>query len=132
MRHVHDHLKQVPLFAGFTRDELEHMHRVTTEITVPAGDVLMEQGAVAHEMVVVLDGTLEVTRNGAHVADIGPGGFAGEMALLTDRPRNSRVVAKTDATLLHIDGRGFTHLMDDVPHLAVKLLPIVAARVTED
>jgi signal transduction histidine kinase len=88
--------------------------------------------AIAGFAETLLDGTLEVTRNGAHVADIGPGGFAGEMALLTDRHRNSRVVAKTDATLLHIDGRGFTHLLDDVPHLAVKLLPIVAARVAED
>lgn len=132
MRHVHDHLQQVPLFSGFTRDEMEHMRRVTTEITVPAGHVLMEQGGLAHEMVVVLEGTLEVLRNGVHVADIGPGGFAGEMALLTDRPRNSRVAAKTDVTLLHIDGRGFSHLMDDVPHLAVKMLPIVAARVSED
>ena len=32
--------------------------------------------------------------------------------------------------VLHIDGRGFTALLEDVPQLAVKMLPIVAARAS--
>jgi CRP-like cAMP-binding protein len=129
MRRHDDHLKDIPLFNGFTNRDLEHVDRISTELEVPAGQVLMEEGTIGHEMVVVLDGTLEVTRGGRHVADIGRGGFAGELALLCHRPRNSRVVAKTDATVLHLDGRGFSLLLEEVPQLAVKMLPIVAARV---
>lgn len=130
MRQHDDHLLQIPLFADFSRKELEHVHRVATELDVHQGQVLMHEGSIGHEMVVVLEGTLEVLRNGEHVADIGRGGFAGELSLLCHRPRNSQVVAKTDARLLHIDGRGFTALLEDVPQLAVKMLPIVAARVS--
>jgi hypothetical protein len=38
------------------------------------------------------------------------------------------VVAKTDVALLHIDSRVFKSLLDDVPQIAVKMLPVVAAR----
>ncbi len=129
MRQHDDHLLQVPLFSGFSRKDLEHIHRISTELEVPAGKVLMQEGTVGHEMVVVLSGTLEVTRQGEHIADIGSGGFAGELALLGHRPRGSTVTAKTDTTLLHLDGRGFGALLEEVPQLAVKMLPIIAARV---
>jgi CRP-like cAMP-binding protein len=125
-----DHLREIPLFADLSRKELEHVHQIATELDVPAGRVLMHEGAVGHEMVVVLSGTLEVVRNGEHVADIERGGFAGELSLLCRRPRSSNVIAKTDATVLHIDGRGFGSLLDDVPQIAVKMLPIVAGRVS--
>lgn len=132
MRRHDDHLLQIPLFASFTAKELEHIHHASTEIDVPAGRVIMEEGTSGHEMVVVLEGTLEVIRHGQHVADINRGGFAGELSLLCHRPRNSRVVAKTDVQLLHIDGRSFSALLEDVPQLAVKMLPVVAARVGTD
>ena len=90
--------------------------------------MLMKEGDVAHEMVVVVEGTLEVTRGGRHVAEIGPGGFAGEMALLTRATRNSTVVASTPVVIVHIDGRSFSSLLDEVPQIAVNMLPVVASR----
>jgi len=128
----HDQLEQIPLFAGFSRKELEQVHHIATELQVKAGQVLMEEGSTSYDMVVVLEGTLEVTRGGAHVGDIGPGGIAGEIGLLCHRARNSRVTAKTDSKILEIDGRGFHALLEDVPQLAVKMLPIVAARASHD
>jgi CRP/FNR family cyclic AMP-dependent transcriptional regulator len=124
-----EHLRKVPLFTDFSRDDFEHIHSVATELQVAAGQVLMSEGETGHEMVVVLDGALEVRRDGVHVADIGPGGFVGEMALLLHRQRNSTVVASADSTVLQIDGRGFDALLESVPQLAVKMLPVVAARV---
>jgi CRP-like cAMP-binding protein len=124
----HDYLRRVPLFADLDNSELEAVGRAATDLDLKAGSVLMRQGDLAHEMVVVVEGTLEVTRGGEFVADIGPGGFAGEMALLTHAPRNSTVTAKTDVALLHIDGRVFKSLLDNVPHIAVKMLPVVAKR----
>ncbi|HSB85569.1 MAG TPA: cyclic nucleotide-binding domain-containing protein, partial [Ilumatobacteraceae bacterium] len=78
----HDHLREIPLFADLDDDELDAVARVATELDLPAGRVLMREGEFAHEMLVIITGTLEVTRDGEHIADIGPGGFAGEMALL--------------------------------------------------
>jgi len=127
----HDYLKQVPLFADLDRDELDQVAQAATDIELEAGKVLMREGSVAHEMVVVVSGTLEVTRDGAHVAEIGPGGFAGEMALLTHSHRNSTVTTKSPCSVLHIDGRAFSTLLADVPEIAVKMLPVIASRVTD-
>lgn len=130
MSHRHDDpLRQVPLFAGMSDHELEHIHHIATSLGVREGQVLMEEGSASHEMVVVLSGSLEVTRHGEHIADIGPGGFAGEVGLLCHKPRNSRVTVKQASEVLHLDGRGFAALLEDVPMLAVKMLPIVASRV---
>jgi CRP-like cAMP-binding protein len=126
----HAHLRKVPLFAELDDDQLDAVGRTATELRLEPGKILMTEGEIAHDMVVVLEGSLEVTRNGAHIADIGPGGFAGEMALLTRTTRNSTVRAKTPISVLHIDGRSFSSLLEDVPQIAVRMLPVVAGRVT--
>lgn len=128
----HDHLTSVPLFAGLNDDELDAVAYAATQLDYPAGKVLMREGEVAHEMFVVLEGTLEVTRDGDYIADIEPGGFAGEMALLTRAHRNSTVTAKTDVSVLHIDGREFASVLESAPLIASKLLPVVAARMAEN
>lgn len=128
----HEYLRQVPLFADLDKRELDHVSQAATDLELDAGDVLMREGSMANEMVIVVDGTLEVTRDGEHVADIGPGGFAGEMALLTHSHRHATVTTKTSCSVLHIDGRAFSALLEDVPEIAVKMLPIVASRVTDN
>jgi CRP-like cAMP-binding protein len=125
------HLRQVPLFADFDDKDFDRLLPLATELYVPAGTVLMRQDSIGHEMVVVLAGVLEVTRDDQHVAEITAGGFAGEMALLTRAPRNSTVTALTDVNILVIDGRGFSTLLREVPSLAVKMLPIVADRLSQ-
>jgi CRP-like cAMP-binding protein len=124
-----DHpLSDIAMFSKMSRAELDRVALVATELRMPAGTVLMSQGAIGKEMVFVLDGLLEVTRNNEHVADIGPGSFAGETALMTNAPRNSTVTTKTASRLLHIDGRGFSSLRRDVPALDDVLKPVIAQR----
>jgi CRP-like cAMP-binding protein len=131
-RHYNEHLKRVPLFADLDDDELEEISRAATELDYKAGKELLREGTVAHEMFVVTAGTLDVTRDGEHIAEIGPGGFAGEMALMTHAHRNATVSAKTDVSVIHIDGREFTAILKDVPRVAVKMLPVIASRVADN
>ncbi len=124
----HDYLRTVPLFAGLDRHELDELGLLATELAFPPGKILFQQGDRAREMYIVLEGTLLVNRDDVYIADIGPGGFAGEMALLTDCPRNSTVSTKTDVRLLHIEARSLHTLLETVPQIAVKMLPVVAGR----
>ena len=123
------HLRSVPLFADLSRRELEVVGQAATDLELPAGRVLITEGSSGHEMFVVTDGTLDVTADGEHLAEIGPGEFVGEMALLTHCPRNATVTATTDVTVIHLDGRAFSRILEEAPQIAVKMLPVVAGRV---
>ena len=52
------------------------------------------------------EGEAEVTRDGEHVADLGPGDFFGEMGLLEKTLRNATVTAKTPMLARHAHGLG--------------------------
>jgi len=128
----HDFLSKVPLFAGLDRQELDVVASAVTELDFGPGETLMRSGSAAREMLIVIEGTLSVTDADEHVADIGPGGFAGEMGLLSDEPRSATVSTKTEVRLLHIDARSFDHVLHEAPEIAVKMLPIVASRVVHN
>ena len=127
----HEHLKSVPMFANLGRHELDVIAQATTELDLKAGRVLMKEGQSAHEMFIVVSGELEVTVEGEHIATIGPGGFAGEMALLTRSQRHATVTAITEVDVLHIDGRAFSNILEQAPQIAIQMLPIVASRVSD-
>ncbi len=128
----HKYLRAVPLFADVDEDDLDMLGAATTELSFSEGDVLMRAGSTAREMVIVLDGELAVMLGDTEIATIESGGFAGEMGLLTDRPRNATVAAKTDTKVLHIDSRSFDNVLKEAPQIAVKMLGVVASRVVEN
>ncbi len=132
-RHTYTtYLRAVPLFADVDDDDLDTISSALTELTVKAGDVLMRAGSSAREMVIVLEGELCVMLGDTEIATIEAGGFAGEMGLLADRPRNATVAAKSDTRILHIDSRSFDNVLHEAPQIAVKMLPVVAKRVVEN
>ncbi len=127
----HDHLREVPLFADLDEHDLEVVAQAVTELKLSAGQTLMRAGSTAREMVVVIEGELTIEQDGEEIATVGPGGFAGEMGLLTDAPRNADVKSKTEVTVAHIDSRSFDNVLDEAPQIAVKMLPVVAKRVLD-
>jgi hypothetical protein len=64
------------------------------ERPVAAGELLFEAGEASYQLFVVLDGEVEIVRldaaDAAPIASYGPGGFAGELNLLTGPPRPGR------------------------------------------
>jgi CRP-like cAMP-binding protein len=127
-----EHLKSVPLFAGCTKKQLQHVAAITTELRIPSGTTLMTEGTMAHEFIVIMSGTAVVRRNGRKLAELGPGDFIGELALIMHRPRTATVVATSDMDVLVVDGRSFGPLLDEVPGLARQLLTTVAERLSDN
>jgi CRP-like cAMP-binding protein len=119
----------VPLFSDLTTAELEVVAREADELTVPDGYRLIRQGATGHEFIAILEGEAVVHRDGEILCGLGPGDYAGEIALLTHRPRTANVTTTTSARVLVISDHGFRRLVDEVPILAVKLLPAFGTHV---
>ena len=126
-----EHLKNVSLFAGCSKKDLEKIARSGDEIRTPAGTVLVDQGQTGREAFVILEGSATVKRNGKKVATLGAGNVVGELALLDHGPRTASVMCDTDCQLLVISQRHFTAVLDEVPTLAHKLLANLAGMVRE-
>lgn len=125
-----DHLQQVPLFSTLSKKELRQVASLSTELDFQDGKELISEGAHDAALLIVVKGSAIVRRNGRKVATLGPGDFAGELALLTKQERNATVVADGSITALVVDARSFRQLLDEVPAVTKKMLYVVAERLS--
>ncbi len=121
-----DELANMSLFAGLTRHQLEEVAGTVLERPVKAGKTVIKQGQWGHEFLLVLEGELDVQRDGVVVATTGPGSFFGELAVLDDVRRNATVVATTAAVIGAIEASLFVPLLTDIPILADRIAAIAA------
>jgi cAMP-dependent protein kinase regulator len=124
-----EEMRRVPLFSGCSKGELKQIARLADEVDMPAGKVLTEQGTPGREFFILLDGTVDVVRDGNLVDTLGAGDFFGETALLSDRPRNATVTASTPLRTLVISERDFYALLIDTPKIQWKVLRALADRL---
>jgi CRP/FNR family cyclic AMP-dependent transcriptional regulator len=122
-------IKKVPLFGHCTKDELAAVARLADEIDLPDGKVLTKQGERGHEFLVLIEGSAEVVRDGDKVAELGPGDFFGEIALISQIPRTATVTATTPVRALVVADHDFRTLLDRAPNIALKVLQALAERL---
>jgi len=126
-----DHLAAVPLFSACSRKDLQLVAKRAEDIKVEAGKQLVTEGDTGTEFFVIIDGNATVARHGQKVAELGPGQFFGDLALLDRAPRNATITADTPMELVVLGQREFAGLIDDVPEFAHKLLAGLARRLRE-
>lgn len=109
-------LRASPLFAQLPDAYVAELAAGGRTLEVPAGTVLMAEGAPSDAMIVVLDGQVEVTREGGP----GPavllnvctrGDLLGELGVLQGVPRTATVRARTAARVHRIDAGALDRLL---------------------
>jgi CRP-like cAMP-binding protein len=121
-------LKDVPLFEGLSRKERDHVARWADVIDLPAGYHLADQGAFAHEFFALLEGNVEVTRDGVRLVELGPGDFFGEIALVEQDRRTASVTSITPVTAIVMHARDFEAMRAEFPQIARRIHEAVHAR----
>jgi voltage-gated potassium channel len=122
---------RVPLFQPLSRAELGRIGRFSTEMNIEAGQVVCRQGDPGDELFLIVHGNATVSRNGREIANLGPGAYFGELALLTDEPRSATVTATTGIVLLALNRRSFRQVVETTPSVVHKLLAGLAKRLSE-
>lgn len=98
------------------------------QVTVAAGEVAIAQGDAGGRLLVLLDGTVVVSRDGVAVARTDrPGAVFGEMAVALDRPATATVTCETDAVFAVADDA--TQFLAAHPAAAMDLVRVMAARL---
>lgn len=124
-----DLLRGVPLFAGCSNKDLGQISALADELYQPEGATVIAEGTKGREFFVLVDGSVEVRRDGRKLNVLGPGSFFGEIALVSDTPRTATVAATTPVRLLVITGQSFRRLIAETPAIQAKVLAALAERV---
>jgi CRP/FNR family transcriptional regulator, cyclic AMP receptor protein len=124
-----DRLRNVSLFKWMSVKELAAVEQLADTVDVPAGYVLMRQGSSGGEMFVIASGAVRVERDGQELGLLGPGDVVGEMALLSEAPRNATVTSTEPTTLFVLGHREFHSLMDQSAQVRQCILDAVAERI---
>jgi len=122
-------LKRTPLFEGLSHKHLTEVARLTEDLEVPAGSILCREGSEGHELFVIIEGHVGVTRGGHEVATLGPGEFFGEIALLEPVHRTATVTAQTPLRFFLISDAVLRGVLDTDPEIERTMLRTVARRL---
>jgi CRP/FNR family transcriptional regulator, cyclic AMP receptor protein len=126
-----DALRAAPLFEGLSKKELVELARVTEDLQVSADTVLCKEDTLGREFFVIVEGTVEVTRGGKHVATRGSGDFVGEIALLTEVRRTATVTTSTPVRCLILMRGDFRRVLDENRAIERKVMAVLAQRLSE-
>ena len=122
-------LRAAPLFEGLSKKELVEVARVTEDLNVPAGTILCKEDTLGREFFVIVDGTVEVTRGGEHLATRDAPDFVGEIALLTEVRRTATVTATTPVRCLILMRGDFRRVLDENRVIERKVMDVLAQRL---
>jgi len=124
-------LGSVWLFEQCSNKELGVLESAATEMELTAGKILTQQGEHGRHFVVIVEGEVEVTRDGTQIAMLGPGSFFGEMSLLDGKPRTATATTVAPTYVLMLTTDAFNEVLATMPSVDRKLLSVLASRLRE-
>lgn len=124
--------KKYDFFASLSDGALEALSEKVEKAELPAGTLIIKEGEQADAFYIICRGVVEMTKKTefgqtAKLATAGSGEGFGEMALLTNLPRNCSVTAKTDVKLARICRDAF----EEVVHLDSAFLGILERKAKD-
>ena len=122
-------LVSVPIFTPLPGGSLEHLAGRLVPLRVEAGTVVVREGDVGDRFYIVTEGELDVTQDGVKIAELEPGGYFGEIALLRDTNRTATVTARSDAVLYALDREEFLAAVTGHPQSSEAAESVMSARL---
>jgi CRP/FNR family transcriptional regulator, cyclic AMP receptor protein len=132
--------RQSQLLEDFSAQELDILGSVMPRLQATAGQVLIAEGEAGDWMMLVITGTVDVTKQVllpgesatastevSRLAVVTSGATLGEMSMFDNEPRNASCVAITDANLGLLTRSAIARLIAEHPAVAAKLL----AKITQ-
>ena len=110
-------LRDIPFFRRLSKRELATVAQQADEVDVALGKELTREGEFGQEFFVIIDGTAEVLRGNTAIAELGPGEFFGEMALVDEERRTATVRAISRMRVLVMTRQSFRGMDRAMPQI---------------
>jgi CRP-like cAMP-binding protein len=121
-------LKRIPLFAEASDDELAKVAAFAQSKEVSEGELVVEEGGFSRELLAIEDGTVEVTRDGERIAELGPGDVFGEAGMVEDQMRSATVTATSQLKLISLGHFEVQRLKKDAPDVYARIEALIKER----
>ncbi len=124
-------LKSADIFAQTPDHVLASLAAIAEEIELKAGETFIHQDELEDDMYVIVDGEVEVRRDGELLAAMGAGEVVGEMEVLAPAPRRATVTAVAETRLFRLHKEAFEEVMADRPEIARGVIRVLVERLRE-
>jgi len=129
-----EQLSRAPLFGSLDPDSLRRLITRVQLVQLKEGEVLFRQGDPAEILYVVADGAvvpIAEEGNRKKLAVLESGSFFGEIALMTNAPRNATIEAIVDTLLLAIDRATMWELIKERPEVLKVMIGFLRDRLVD-
>jgi CRP-like cAMP-binding protein len=121
-------LNSIHVFSGVSDAEREFAAAWATELSVPAGTIVMLEDDFAYDMLMIVEGTAEVRHGDVLVAQLGPGDVVGEIGVVTRGMRSATVIATSPLMAIRLSRWEMRRLEAGAPNAANAIKRLAASR----
>src|SRR2546423_1264886 len=129
-------LARVPLFKRLEADELERLAEEIDQVNYPAGETIFNEHDRGDALYILEEGSVRIWVYDEDVKDVTlaelkPGDFFGELAVLDRGERSSSATAITDIHLHRLSSDDFQKFLLDHPDASIDVICEIAARMRQ-
>lgn len=122
-------LQDVDIFEHTLTEDLAHIAAITEEVNFPEKSIIYQENDISDSMYLVIQGQVQLQRNGQNVMIARRKDVFGTWALLDDEPRVVTAQTIEEAKLLRIERDDFFDLLADHVHITQSILKANAKRL---
>ncbi|MCH8327007.1 MAG: cyclic nucleotide-binding domain-containing protein [Candidatus Marinimicrobia bacterium] len=120
-------LRNVPIFAGFSKRELREVERIVHHRDYKPGEVIFRQGDPGLGMYVIISGDVQIANNEDPdnpivYSELSDGDFFGDMALVDDASRSATALSSGETRLISFFRPELQDIITRFPAIGNKLL----------
>jgi CRP-like cAMP-binding protein len=122
-------LQSVELFADIPSEQLVQIAGMSEYFTLREGEVLFNKGDKSRHLYLLIEGDVEITRNGKENKDFSGPQALGVWGFFDEGDRLLTITCKSDCQFLKIDRFNFFDMMEDRVHLSQGLIKYFVKRI---
>src|SRR3984885_9078782 len=121
-------LREMPLFEDVDSSTLAELSSLFATEHIPEDRHILREGDPGDRFYILVRGKAEVVKGSTRVAVLQDGDYFGEIALLSDQPRNATVRSMTPCVCLILQREHFRALVDRSPPLRERIQQVIKHR----
>lgn len=124
-------LNKVPLFSTLKTEDIYMISTIASEEAYEAGHVLFHEGDVGDKLFIIVNGKVQVLKNGVDepLAVLGENEFLGELALFDAETRTATIRCETTCVFLVIERNDMEQLAHEYPGIAFGFIRVLIGRM---